>query len=69
MLSQRLARSAARASLTARCVPQVQRRTYIPSQFSDPKIIDEKYPDRPQTTEAEDPGMVSRTNEGRIGAN
>lgn len=60
MLPQRIARaSALRSSLmAARRLPTTQRRTFLPYQFTDKKIIEEKYPEPPSMTEAEDPEMV-----------
>ncbi|KAM0487074.1 hypothetical protein ACHAPX_000342 [Trichoderma viride] len=59
MLPQRLVRaSALRNTLAAsRRLPTIQRRGFLPSQFSDKKLIDEKYPDPVRPSEAEDPGM------------
>ncbi len=61
MLPQRIVRtSALRNSLAAaRRAPIVQRRGFLPPHYSDKKTLDEKYPEPPQMTEAEDPGMVS----------
>lgn len=61
MLPQRTLRtSALRSSLAAaRRAPIVQRRCFLPSHYSDKKTLDEKYPEPPQMTEAEDHGMVS----------
>lgn len=60
MLPQRLVRaSALRNTLAAsRRLPTIQRRGFLPSQFSDKKVIDEKYPDPVRPSETEDPGMV-----------
>ncbi|KAH0491132.1 hypothetical protein TgHK011_002574 [Trichoderma gracile] len=59
MLPQRLVRaSALRNTLAAsRRLPTIQRRGFLPSQFSDKKVIDEKYPEFPRLSEAQDPGM------------
>ncbi|UKZ53970.1 hypothetical protein TrVGV298_007774 [Trichoderma virens] len=59
MLPQRLVRaSALRNTMAAsRRLPTIQRRGFLPSQFSDKKVIDEKYPDFPRLSEAQDPGM------------
>ena len=61
MLSQRLFRaSALRTSATAaQRLPIVQRRGFLPSQYSDKKVLEEKYPDPPSLSAAEDPEMVS----------
>lgn len=61
MLSRRIASASARtaASVGAKPVSLVQRRTFFPPQMNSPKVIDEKYPDHPKLTDAEDPGMVS----------
>ncbi|KJZ80069.1 hypothetical protein HIM_00783 [Hirsutella minnesotensis 3608] len=59
MLLQRIARASAQRGgfAAARVLPTTQRRGFLPSQFSDPKILDEKFPDRPKLSETEDPGM------------
>ncbi|KAH6958085.1 hypothetical protein BKA59DRAFT_236240 [Fusarium tricinctum] len=59
MLPQRIARaSALRSGMTAaRRLPTIQRRTFLPDQYTDKKVIDAKYPEAPRMTEAEDPGM------------
>ena len=61
MLSRRIASASTRSavSLGARPLPLVQRRTFFPRQMNSPKVINEKYPDYPKLTDAEDPGMVS----------
>jgi NADH dehydrogenase (ubiquinone) 1 beta subcomplex subunit 8 len=43
----------------ARRLPTIQRRTFLPDQYTDKKVIDQKYPEPPSLSEAEDPGMVS----------
>jgi NADH dehydrogenase (ubiquinone) 1 beta subcomplex subunit 8 len=43
----------------ARRLPTIQRRTFLPDQYTDKKVIDQKYPEAPSMSEAEDPGMVS----------
>lgn len=60
MLPQRLVRASAlrNAMAASRRLPTIQRRGFLPSQFSDKKVIDEKYPDFPRLSEAQDPGMV-----------
>jgi NADH dehydrogenase (ubiquinone) 1 beta subcomplex subunit 8 len=60
MLSQRLVRAAAlrKSTAAARRLPAIQRRTYLPSSFSDKKVYEEKYPDAPKLSAAEDPEMV-----------
>ena len=60
MLPQRIVRTSALRNALAgtRRAPIVQRRGYLPTQYSDKKILNEKYPDPPSLTEAEDPGMV-----------
>lgn len=48
---------------TRRLTPIVQRqqqRTFIPNSISGEDVINQKYPDPPRLTEAEDPLMVSR---------
>ncbi|KAH7312634.1 NADH:ubiquinone oxidoreductase 20.1kD subunit [Stachybotrys elegans] len=58
MLSQRLVRATAlRSNLAARRLPVIQQRTFIPPQYSDRKILDEKYPEHPGMSAAEDPEM------------
>lgn len=37
----------------------IQRRCFLPNSITDKSIIEEKYPDPPQLTDAEDPNMVS----------
>lgn len=61
MLPQRIARASALRSgmAAARRLPTIQRRTFLPEQYTDKKVIDAKYPEPPSMTEAEDPGMVS----------
>lgn len=61
MLSRRIASAATRSAVStgAKPLPLVQRRTFFPPQMNSPKVIDEKYPDHPKLTEAEDPGQVS----------
>lgn len=61
MLPQRIARASALRSgmAAARRLPTIQRRTFLPDQYTDKKVIDQKYPEAPSMTEAEDPGMVS----------
>ncbi|KAF4509294.1 hypothetical protein G6O67_005563 [Ophiocordyceps sinensis] len=55
----RLARAPAlRSRLSAaRLAPTTQRRSFLPLHLSDRKVLDEKYPDRQQLSEAEDPDM------------
>ncbi|CAG1961571.1 unnamed protein product [Fusarium graminearum] len=59
MLPQRIARASALRSgmAAARRLPTIQRRTFLPDQYTDKKVIDQKYPEAPSMTEAEDPGM------------
>ncbi|PHH66735.1 hypothetical protein CDD81_5867 [Ophiocordyceps australis] len=62
MLSTRLVRVAAlRSSLTApasqRLLSTTQRRSFFPNDHSTRRVLDEKYPEPPHLTEAEDPGM------------
>ncbi|KEY69215.1 hypothetical protein S7711_01671 [Stachybotrys chartarum IBT 7711] len=59
MLSQRLVRaSALRSGLAAaRRLPVLQHRTFLPATHSDKKVLDEKFPDHPGLSEAEDPEM------------
>ncbi|KAI1125922.1 hypothetical protein F5Y10DRAFT_245922 [Nemania abortiva] len=60
MLYQRVARASvlrAASMASSRRLPIVQHRTFLPESLNDKKIIEEKYPDQPTLTEAEDPGM------------
>ena len=66
MLPQRLARASALrtglASVSAAAskrLPAVPRRGYMPTSYTDKRVLDEKFPDRQVLSEAEDPGMVS----------
>ena len=61
MLPQRLARaSALRTGMAAaRRLPVIQQRGYLPPQYTDRRILEEKYPDPPQLSAAQDPDMVS----------
>ncbi|KAL7629607.1 hypothetical protein AAE478_001129 [Parahypoxylon ruwenzoriense] len=61
MLPYRIARASAlrSASLAARRLPIIQQRTFIPPSINSQAIIEEKYPDHPALTNAEDPDMVS----------
>lgn len=63
MLSQRFARaSTVRGAVqAARRTPIVQQRTFFPPQFNDRKVLEEKYPEYPTLSDAEDPNMVSDT--------
>ncbi|RYP66900.1 hypothetical protein DL771_007557 [Monosporascus sp. 5C6A] len=56
MLSSRIARASALRS-AARRLPIIQSRTFIPPSINDRSILEEKYPDHPQLSDAEDPGM------------
>lgn len=60
MLPVRLARaSALRSSLAAsRRLPVIQRRTFLPEQYTDQKVLDSKFPERQELSEEEDPEMV-----------
>ena len=46
------------AALAIRRLPAVQQRSFIPEQISGKSVFDEKYPEYPKLTEAEDPEMV-----------
>jgi NADH dehydrogenase (ubiquinone) 1 beta subcomplex subunit 8 len=62
MLPQRLLRASTLRTTAAAARQQlliVQRRTFMPAQYSDKKVLEEKYPDPPSMTAAEDPEMVS----------
>ncbi|RYP24092.1 hypothetical protein DL767_008668 [Monosporascus sp. MG133] len=56
MLSSRIARASALRS-AARRLPTIQSRAFIPPSINDRSILEEKYPDHPQLSDAEDPGM------------
>ncbi len=58
MLSGRIARASAFRSATRR-LPVFQTRSFIPSSISGPALAEEKFPDPPRLTEAEDPNQVS----------
>jgi NADH dehydrogenase (ubiquinone) 1 beta subcomplex subunit 8 len=60
MLPLRIARTtAARAGVSAaQRLPAIQRRGFLPSQYSDKKILEEKYPDPQTLSAAQDPEMV-----------
>ncbi|KAG6312609.1 hypothetical protein E4U44_003187 [Claviceps purpurea] len=59
MLFQRVIRSSISHSkvATPRCLPMIQRRTFMPAGMYDKKVIEAKYPSRPTLTDAEDPDM------------
>ncbi|KAI0903253.1 hypothetical protein F4823DRAFT_619335 [Ustulina deusta] len=60
MLYQRVARASvlrAASMAASRRLPIVQQRTFLPESFNDKKLIDQKYPDHPNLSDAEDPGM------------
>ncbi|KAH7150254.1 hypothetical protein B0J13DRAFT_549816 [Dactylonectria estremocensis] len=59
MLPQRIVRaSALRSGMSAaRRLPTIQRRCFLPHSYTDAKTIDEKYPEPPRLSDAEDPGM------------
>ncbi|KYK56096.1 hypothetical protein DCS_08062 [Drechmeria coniospora] len=58
MLPVRFARaSALRNGIATTRLPMVQRRTFLPSSYSDKRVLDGKYPDRQVLSEAEDPEM------------
>lgn len=69
MLPQRLARaSALRNSMgVARRMPIIQRRTFFSVDYTDKKLLDQKYPEGPDLSPAQDPEMVSygHRNRGR----
>lgn len=67
MLPQRIARaSALRSGVAASRLPVTQRRGFMPPQYSDEKILNEKYPDGPaRLSPAQDPDMVSGGARGR----
>ncbi|KAJ2969069.1 hypothetical protein NUW58_g10076 [Xylaria curta] len=43
--------------VASRRLPIIQQRTFLPDSFSDKKIIEQKFPDQPVLSEAEDPGQ------------
>uniref|UniRef100_A0A8H7K7Q7 Uncharacterized protein n=1 Tax=Bionectria ochroleuca TaxID=29856 RepID=A0A8H7K7Q7_BIOOC len=59
MLSQRVIRASALRSgiAAARRLPIVQRRTFLPSEYTDRKTLDAKYPDPTRLSAAQDPDM------------
>lgn len=60
MLYQLVARASAlrAASMAAsRRLPIVQQRAFLPESYNNKNIIEEKFPDQPAGTDAEDPGM------------
>ncbi|KAH7134077.1 hypothetical protein EDB81DRAFT_803125 [Dactylonectria macrodidyma] len=59
MLPQRIVRASAlrNGMLAARRLPTIQRRCFLPHAYTDPKTIEEKYPEPPRLSDAEDPGM------------
>ncbi|OAA53913.1 NADH:ubiquinone oxidoreductase subunit [Niveomyces insectorum RCEF 264] len=61
MLSRRLVRATplrqVALAATRRLTPAVQQRTFIPNSIVSSEIVDQKYPDPPSLTEAEDPDM------------
>lgn len=61
MLSRRIVRAAPirTTTLSARRVPLIQQRTFLPDSVTGQSRMDERYPDPATLTDAEDPGMVS----------
>ncbi|KAI1099138.1 hypothetical protein F4804DRAFT_337516 [Jackrogersella minutella] len=61
MLSQRVARASALRSASlasaSRRLPIIQQRTFFPPSMNNPAITEEKFPDHPKLTDAEDPNM------------
>ncbi|EFX00009.1 NADH:ubiquinone oxidoreductase subunit [Grosmannia clavigera kw1407] len=61
MLSRRIVKAAplrqAALAATRRLAPVVQQRTYIPNSMNSVEVINEKFPEPPSLTEAEDPAM------------
>ncbi|VUC24765.1 unnamed protein product [Clonostachys rosea] len=59
MLSQRVIRASALRSgmAAARRLPIVQRRTFLPSEYTDRKTLDAKYPDPTRLSATQDPDM------------
>ncbi|KAH6657507.1 NADH:ubiquinone oxidoreductase subunit [Truncatella angustata] len=58
MLSRRIAQAPAlRSLISRRALPVVQTRTFIPNAVNDNAILEEKYPEPPKLTEAEDPNQ------------
>lgn len=60
MLSRRIASASTQvaANIGAKPLPLIQRRTFFPPKMNSPKVIEEKYPEHPKFTDAEDPEMV-----------
>jgi NADH dehydrogenase (ubiquinone) 1 beta subcomplex subunit 8 len=44
--------------VASRRLPIVQQRTFFPESFTDKRVIEDKFPDQPTLTEAEDPGQT-----------
>ncbi|KAK6842964.1 NADH:ubiquinone oxidoreductase 20.1kD subunit [Apiospora arundinis] len=59
MLPRRIAQAPAlrSAAQAARRLPVIQRRCFLPNSLTDKSIVEEKYPDPPKLTDAEDPNM------------
>ncbi|KAK7970163.1 NADH:ubiquinone oxidoreductase 20.1kD subunit [Apiospora saccharicola] len=59
MLPRRIAQAPAlrSAAQAARRLPMIQRRCFLPNSITDKTITEEKYPDPPMLTDAEDPNM------------
>ncbi|KAM0814390.1 putative NADH:ubiquinone oxidoreductase 20.1kD subunit [Seiridium cardinale] len=58
MLSRRIAQAPTLRSLASRrALPITQCRTFLPNSLNDRAIVEEKYPDPPQLTDAEDPNQ------------
>ncbi|PKS06271.1 hypothetical protein jhhlp_007019 [Lomentospora prolificans] len=59
MLSRRIASATTRCVLSrgANSVPIAQKRSFFPPSINSREVVNEKYPDYPKLTDAEDPGM------------
>lgn len=60
MLYPRVARASvlrAASMAASRRLPIVQQRTFFPEEWANKKAVEEKYPEQPTLTDAEDPGM------------
>ena len=61
MLSRRIVRAAPIRATTfaARRIPLIQQRTFLPDSITGKGRLEERYPDYPTLSDAEDPEMVS----------
>ena len=49
----------------AKRLPMIQQRGFLPPQYSEEKILDEKFPGPPKLSAAQDPDMVSAVLDAR----